>query len=291
MKRVIPFALSLLLLIGILLWFFVFREDPNDPPVQDPPPNPPTVPLRHPPRGFVPDWDSLNDYQESMSASELQSLIENVYAVGDVWKENISIEEEKATIQKSGEPFVLKLLPEGQPAPDSLRRYWKTGPLDQLHIAIDPGHIGGKYAGIEQRQFGRPEDKPVREGELTMLTAKRLKPLLEAMGAKVSLIRKSNAPVTRKRTTDFLKLYKEHNPEWPDALLKPYAQKRFYRRAEIVERARIINEKLKPDLVLCLHYNASSNSGDWANPSKPVLVDEKPFSSFIKWSLHRRRSS
>ena len=39
--------------------------------------------------------------------------------------------------------------------------------------------------GIEDRQFGRPEDKPVREGEMTLQTAKRLKPMLEEMGAKV----------------------------------------------------------------------------------------------------------
>jgi hypothetical protein len=42
----------------------------------------------------------------------------------------------------------------------------------------------------------------------------------------------------------------------------------FYRVEEIHTRAEIVNEKIKPDLVLCLHFNAEP----WGDPSHPVLV-------------------
>lgn len=243
--------------------------------------------IKHPPRDFVPDWDLLNDYQNTITASRLQELIENVYAVGDTWKEVIKIEPDQATISTAEGSFVLKLLPEGTAPPAEVRRYWGDGSLDGLHIAIDPGHIGGSFAGIEERQFGFPTDRPVREGEMTLQTAKRLKPLLEKMGAKVSLVRTRNRPVTKKRTKDFLKMYREVNPGVPDGLLLPYATRRFYRRAEIVERAKLVNEKLKPDLVLCLHYNASGDSGAWLDPSKPVLVDENHYHMLMNGAYTR----
>lgn len=283
MKKAFPILLSFTFLVGVLLWIFVLRTPP-DPAVLPRPsevttaPNVPIPPLVQPPRGFVADWDSLNAYQETISASELRNLLETVYTVDDTWKQVIKIEEATATIQTAGEPFLLRLRRPDLPAPTSVKRYWRSDvPLQDLHIAIDPGHIGGDFAGIEERQFGLPKDKLVREGEITLQTAIRLKPLLEAMGARVSLVRESNTPVTKKRSADFLTLYRKYNPQWPDALLQPYANGRFYRRDEIVERARIVNEGLKPDLVLCLHYNASSGSGDWSTPGAPVFVEENHF--------------
>ncbi len=238
----------------------------------------PSIPfeIKSPPRESVFDWDSLNAYQNTISASRLRTLIEGVFTVGDTWKEVIEIQSAQAKIVTSSGSFVLHLLPEGAAAPER-KRYWKTGQLEGLHIAIDPGHIGGDFAGMEERQFGFPGDKPIREGEMALQTAHRLKPLLERMGAQVSLVRSKNEPVTPLRTEDFLKLFQEHNPGVPDGLLMPFATQRFYRRAEIVERARIVNEVLRPDVVLCLHYNASSDSGDWADPSHPILVEENHF--------------
>ena len=49
--------------------------------------------------------------------------------------------------------------------------------------------------------------------------------------------------------------------QWTSELL-------FYRTAEIQERARLVNDELKPDLVLCLHYNAEG----WGDPKNPQLV-------------------
>jgi len=43
----------------------------------------------------------------------------------------------------------------------------------------------------------------------------------------------------------------------------------FYRNSEIRERAELVNERIRPDLVLCLHFNAEA----WNEPTKPTLVD------------------
>ncbi|MDF1813376.1 MAG: N-acetylmuramoyl-L-alanine amidase [Verrucomicrobiales bacterium] len=275
-----PLIVSLVFTALIILGLFILKRQTSKV-TKVPAPaetiSPPVVPIKHPPRDFIPEWSALDAYQNTITATRFQEMIETVYTVGDTWKEVIAISTEEATIQTEDGDFILKFLPEGAEPPASVERYWGEGPLAGLHIAIDPGHIGGKFAEVEERQFGFPEDKPVREGEMTLQTAKRLKPLLEEMGAKVSLVRSKNAPVTKLRTKDFLQMYREANPGVPDGLLMPWATRRFYRRAEIVERARIVNEELKPDLVLCLHYNASSDSGAWADPAKPILVDENHY--------------
>jgi hypothetical protein len=43
----------------------------------------------------------------------------------------------------------------------------------------------------------------------------------------------------------------------------------FYRYSEIRRRAVLVNTKLHPDLVLCLHFNAEG----WGDPSHPTLID------------------
>ena len=128
-----------------------------------------------------------------------------------------------------------------------------------MHIAIDPGHIGGPFAILEQRNFhplsDDPKQIPVREGDLSLATALHLKPLLEKLGAQVTLVRKTPEPVTQQRPKDFL-------PQFHDRTM---ANKLFYRTAEIRARAALVNETIQPDLVLCLHYNADA----WNDPKKP----------------------
>src|SRR5204862_7033146 len=43
----------------------------------------------------------------------------------------------------------------------------------------------------------------------------------------------------------------------------------FYRYSEIRRRAVLVNTKLHPDLVLCLHFNAEG----WGDPNNPTLID------------------
>jgi hypothetical protein len=55
--------------------------------------------------------------------------------------------------------------------------------------------------------------------------------------------------------------------------VKRQADKLFYRNGEIRARASLINEIIKPDLVLCIHFNAAAE----ANPMQPTLVKNEHF--------------
>ena len=46
------------------------------------------------------------------------------------------------------------------------------------------------------------------------------------------------------------------------------SERLFYRASEIRRRASLVNDTIRPDLVLCLHFNAEA----WGNPAKPSLV-------------------
>ena len=55
---------------------------------------------------------------------------------------------------------------------------------------------------------------------------------------------------------------KEQTIRWQSEIL-------FYRYSEIRRRAALVNFKLHPDLVLCLHFNAEG----WGDPNNPTLID------------------
>jgi hypothetical protein len=54
---------------------------------------------------------------------------------------------------------------------------------------------------------------------------------------------------------------KEHTVRWQSEML-------FYRYSEIRRRAVLVNTKLHPDLVVCLHFNAEG----WGDPDNPTMV-------------------
>jgi len=153
-----------------------------------------------------------------------------------------------------------------------------TKPLLGKVICLDPGHIGGDWADIEERTFRIGRDRPVVEGELNLQTCRLLAERLSAAGAKVVWTHEGFAPTTEVRPAD---LY----PEAIEYLLKDPANRRlprfsmnglirwnaellFYRSAEIQARARRVNEELRPDFTLCLHYNAAP----WGSPGRASLT-------------------
>src|SRR5437764_5138562 len=158
-------------------------------------------------------------------------------------------------------------------------------PLSGLKIALDPGHLGGKWAKMEERWFHVGSSAPVQEGDLALRVARLLAPRLRELGAKVFFVRNSNEPITSKRPDDFRELArkilikngvpqpradvldpndaaKEQTIRWQSEIL-------FYRYSEIRRRAALVNFKLHPDLVLCLHLNAEG----WGDPNNPTLTD------------------
>ncbi len=250
------------------------------------------------PLGSSPDWDSLERYQETITHDDFVRLLQSVYCPADASTAVIKVEPEFARIATMKNPdahFTLRFA-KNEATRHPLGRPWMTvqtlpprkpsGPLSDLRIALDPGHLGGNWAKMEERWFKVGDAPPVQEGDLTLRVAQMLAPRLQQLGAKVSLVRDNLEPVTPKRPNDFEELAKtilkkggivqpredfvgladsgkEQSVKWNREIL-------FYRNSELRERAKVVNSRLRPDVVLCLHFNAEA----WGDPDKPTLIDK-----------------
>jgi N-acetylmuramoyl-L-alanine amidase len=230
----------------------------------------------------APNWAALEIYQKSISRADFEKLLTTVFTTGSAWRSVIEIKETEAIIRTGrsveGGIFQLQFAPPGEEIPPP--RHWRTTaelppaspqqPLAGLKIAIDPGHIGGSWAKMEERWLQVDEGLPVCEGDMTLLVANLLKPQLEALGAVVSLVRDQPQPVTPLRPDVLRSLARGSSPpEGSPAAIQQTAERLFYRTAEIHARASFVNHQLKPDLVLCLHFNADP----WGDPTQPTLVE------------------
>ncbi|GAA5495463.1 hypothetical protein Rhal01_01638 [Rubritalea halochordaticola] len=240
--------------------------------------------------GEKPDWTELDPYQEAIRKDEFLYLLAEVFTVGDTWKNWITIGEDSAVIrtdnQDESQNYELFFQKEGESK--KVPRYWRTReeladtpsdrPLAGLRIAIDPGHIGGNYAALEQRRFLLNENAaPVQEGDMTLTVANTLKDQLEALGAIVNLVREKTEPVNPFRVEqyqDYAYSKLEHNKGLStQESVKREADRMFYRVGEIRARARLVNYAFKPDLVLCIHFNADAQP----DPANPVLFEQEHF--------------
>jgi N-acetylmuramoyl-L-alanine amidase len=127
-------------------------------------------------------------------------------------------------------------------------------------IVLDPGHIGGEWARMEERFFVIGKDRPVQEAVLNLTVARLLQRQLEAAGVTVFLTKTDYQPVTTQRPEDFRAQAEHDVPANADEANRADAVRKrmeilFYRSAEIAARAKLVNE-IKPDLTLCLHFNA-----------------------------------
>ncbi len=243
------------------------------------------------------DWTALEKYQETITHDDFVRLLREVYCTRGVSEALIRVEPETVSIlidAETQERFMLRFAADeaaAKPAPHPWKAAKKLShtsrfrELKGLHIALDPGHLGGSWARMEERWFQVGDSKPVTEGDMTLLVAKILAPKLRALGAKVSFVRDKTEPATSKRPEDLEEVSKEilrragettppedyagpddpekeHSVRWHNELL-------FYRNSEIRERAELVNTQIKPDLVLCLHFNAES----WNDPTRPTLID------------------
>jgi N-acetylmuramoyl-L-alanine amidase len=232
-----------------------------------------------------PDWSDLDKYQESITREDFLFLLESVYAPYGASKAYIKVNDTSAEIKTrtGAPPYVLRFAA----APGMIKpasRFWRqksqmparTGrlPLAGVRITLDPGHLGGAWAQMEERWFRIGHSDPVTEGDMTLRVAKLLVPRLEALGAKVWLTRPKAGPVTSVRPNRLGKaaaasLADQDKPATPTAL-KSETERLFYRVSEIRKRAEIVNEDIRPDLVLCLHFNAEA----WGDQNHPTLTDK-----------------
>lgn len=245
-----------------------------------------------------PDWSRLDAYQETITRAEFQALLDRVYAPGGAWTGVIAISDKGATIRAgSGRAgYRLRFAPDAGSA-KAVPAYWHgradrdpggSGlPLAGLKIAIDPGHLGGSWAKMEERWFQIGKGTPVTEGDMTLRVARLLVPRLTALGASVCLTRPRPGPVTSARPWQLRQaavasLRDKNEPVNGGALTKE-SQRLFYRASEIRRRARMVNESIRPDLVVCLHFNAE----EWGNEKKPRLVKENHLHFLVTGSWSR----
>jgi len=247
--------------------------------------------------GNKPRWDVLEHYQQTITRDEFAHLINDVYGTHGFAPDLIEINEEAARILINRDAqnfFTLRFAgstEEQKPVPrlwrpaKSLRSAGRDKPLAGLKVALDPGHLGGSWAKMEERWFQVGDSKPVQEGDLTLRVSRLLATRLRDLGAKVSFVRSTDEPATGKRPDDFRELArkilikngvpqpradvldptdptKEQTIRWQSEIL-------FYRYSEIRRRAALVNFKLHPDLVICLHFNAEG----WGDPTNPTLTD------------------
>ena len=232
------------------------------------------------PLGNRPDWSELDKFQGTITRERFIDLLGRVFAPGDAAVGLIAVTPTMAKIQTApGRPPYLLRFADSTVAPP---RYWRSRsgipkdsdkPLAGVKIAIDPGHLGGKWAKMEERWFQIGDSKPVTEGDMTLRVAKLVKPRLEALGARVWLTRSGSEPITSRRPADLRKVAVESLREKGEKPTKfavtKESERLFYRTSEIRRRAVLVNDSIQPDLVLALHFNAEP----WGNPAKPSLVD------------------
>lgn len=234
----------------------------------------------------------MEAFRETITREEFSRLLNDIYAPANAASAVIAIGDDRAWIAKDPgwqDCVELRLAKPGSVARRT-PRYWRalseikktSRPLQGLKIAIDPGHLGGKWARMEERWFTIGDAKPVTEGDLTLTVAKLLAPRLRALGASVDLVRSSDVPLTGRRPgtlhaaarEEFARGAaeppREENIEW-------HAERLFYRASEIRARGLLVNRELRPDLVLCLHFNAEA----WGDPMQPALTDRNHFHALV----------
>ena len=259
-----------------------------------------------------PDWNALDRYQQSITRERFMAELERVYAPDAAWQPYIEVGRDSARILMSSSAPQRHYTLRFAPAPEKTRaapRYWRRAseiggqrpgrPLAGARIALDPGHLGGGFARLEERWFKVGDNKPVIEGDMTLLVARKLQRLLERKGADVSLLRRSSRPATNLRPDDLrdearaeLRRMGVGSPPLDSAeradggrhaSVRWQSERLFYRSAEIRARADRVNRKLRPDLVVALHFNAEP----WGDPERPRLRRENHLHLLVNGAYSR----
>jgi N-acetylmuramoyl-L-alanine amidase len=255
-------------------------------------------------------WPTLDRHQHTLTQQEFESRLP-LYSPDGSIRDYLTFDEEKVTVYSDTAhttPLwqLLWSIPEDQKRNRSpgFRFSRKalapiTGaspekPLAGVTIALDPGHIGGAWASIEERRLVIGRNPPVQEGDMVLAVAQHLAPQLEAAGARVVWIRDSLEPVTPLRPAD-LQVEAMQAMAGLDArtllrlpsanLLRTHALRAnmlFYRGAEISARAARVRQ-YQPDVTLCIHYNAAP----WGRFSRPRLFNANKLVVFVHGAYTR----
>lgn len=215
-------------------------------------------------------WADLERYQETITRKEFEHLLTRYYNPSKAIYAYLDINDQRAIIyndtSRSKVDFTLRFA-SSDASKKQPTHYYKTiadlnalrnpadKPLRGVKIAIDPGHIGGVWAGMEERQISWANYPLIREGDANLTVSKKVKPRLEALGATVMLTHETPDPVTKTRPPDFMK------EAMSEGKGRRQAEMYFYRREEIYERGQILRNQFKPDFTISIHFNATELSG------------------------------
>lgn len=265
----------------------------------------------------VPDWSLLNRYHGLLTRSEFLERMRTTFSPDGSLKDFLQLNETSVTVFRDRERTValwtLQFREESgnsgrastrgslwvNPQSWDLPAPWLRGatpeqPLRGMVIALDPGHIGGEYGKIEERHFVYGNHLPVLEGELTVLVGRHLETALLEAGATVVWTKDNFQPVTPLRAADMRDAAEQLllqgtgdrslTQTQRERLLDQWSRLLFCRTAEIRERARRLNERLRPHLTLCIHFNAAP----WRNARRPSLVRANRLVIFTHGAYTRR---
>ena len=222
----------------------------------------------------APEWRLLDSGQGKLTRPEFEERLTRTFDPQGALRPYLLFDADGVTLfrdQARTQPlYRLTFAPQAAlpPAPVSfLSSGDPARPLAGKTICLDPGHIGGDWADIEERTFRIGRDQPVVEGELNLRVCRLLEQRLQEAGARVVWTHAGFEPTTPLRPSD---LYPEaieyllqgsrgvRLPRFSaNRLIRWNAELLFYRSAEIQARARRVNEELRPDLTLCIHFNAA----------------------------------
>jgi N-acetylmuramoyl-L-alanine amidase len=239
------------------------------------------------------DWASLTHADGCLTRGEFIRLVEQVYspdmglyAYTTFASNGVALH---ASTNRDGAPLVSIRFADSETQRAVAPRTFKTradiaalgnpadAPLRGLRICLDPGHIGGAWARMEERFLVIDRTQWfVQEAAMNLLVARLAREQLEKLGAAVLMTKDDFEPVTTNRPPDFqaqaeidVGAYERfgHLPDlFREAARQDGIRKRaellFYRNAEIAARAKKVNEELKPDITACIHFNATEQSGD-----------------------------
>jgi len=239
-------------------------------------------------------WFPIDLYQGTITRQQFEQKLHTLYDPFSAFTPFLDINDSRVVIYPSPTEricpqFVLQFAPPNQPR--SPMRWFRTPaevrtishpldkPLNGLRIAIDPGHIGGPWAQMEERSTRYKGSAPVQEGDLNLITSRLLKQELTDMGASVFVVRDSTDPVTPYRPDDMLEQAREMlvarstkgktlralPPDKMNLLfgsrLLELSEFLFYRCSEIVERGNRIRNNFVPDITVVLYIDATPGSG------------------------------
>lgn len=248
-----------------------------------------------------PVWSELDRFQATITRHDFERLLDQVYTQNLDYQSFIDIHPTHATVQISSlDPaatYTIRFAPGNAPPPSPASPSHAIAPIDRarplagLTIAIDPGHIGGQWARTEWRWFRIGDSAPVIEGDLNLAVARLVAERLRQHGATVTLVRDAPRPLTdldprdlepiaRALLVERGQLHGGLPPGREAHLIEQESVLLAYRTSEIRARARLLNEHIKPDLTICIHFDAAA----WERPGKPSLTSDNHLHAIVHGS-------